>query len=276
MTKDINMKAAFVGIDILHPVLTSLYETGCEIMKIFSCRTDNVTEFNTKTVSFAKEHDIPLQLDRITQDDLFDLVAMGCDFVLVGGYYYVIPVIEELRIVNTHPAFLPIGRGAWPMPLTILKGLTESGITMHRMTRGLDEGAIILQEKIPVYPKEDTLITLTRRQNQMIPAMVRRLVSDFDNLWDNAIPQDESIAEYWEMPGESDYTVTDHMTYDRADLILRAFKGYECFYVDSEDNSRYEIIDGVAYKSEDMSGVPSSALKIHDGYILCERIRRIQ
>ena len=140
------MKVACVSIDILHPVLTSLYDCGCEIMKVFTCKTDNITEFNTKTVAFAKEHDIPLQMDRITKDDLYDLVALGCDFVLVGGYYYVIPVIDELRIVNTHPAYLPIGRGAWPMPLTILKGLTESGITMHRMTKGLDEGEIITTE----------------------------------------------------------------------------------------------------------------------------------
>ena len=131
------MKAACVGIDILYPVLISLYETECEIVKVFTCKTDNITEFNTKTVSFAKEHNIPIQMERITQDDLYDLVAMGCNFVLVGGYYHVIPVIEELRIVNTHPAYLPIGRGAWPMPLTIIKRmqLLRNAFCRHRWHR---------------------------------------------------------------------------------------------------------------------------------------------
>ena len=269
------MKVACVSIDILHPVLTSLYDCGCEIMKVFTCKTDNITEFNTKTVAFAKEHDIPLQMDRITKDDLYDLVAEGCDFVLVGGYYYVIPVIEELRIVNTHPAYLPIGRGAWPMPLTILKGLTESGMTMHRMTKGLDEGDIILREKVPVYPGDD-LQKLTKRQNDLIPSMVKRLVEDFDELWDNAVPQDNTIAEYWDMPKEDQYTVTSDMNFDSADLILRAFKGYECFYIDNQSGDRFEIIDGVACKSEDEAQYPSDSLKIKDGYILCERMRKLQ
>ncbi|RKM60545.1 hypothetical protein D6855_07495 [Butyrivibrio sp. CB08] len=270
------MKAACVGIDILYPVLTSLYDTGCEIIKVFTCKTDNITEFNTKTVSFAKEHNIPIQMERITQDDLYDLVAMGCDFVLVGGYYHVIPVIEELRIVNTHPAYLPLGRGAWPMPLTIIKGLTESGITMHRMTKGLDEGDIILREKIPVYPDTDNLITLTERQNTLIPAMVRQLVSDFDNLWDNATPQDNSIAEYWEMPEKEDYTVRDTDSFEKADLILRAFYSYECYYIDTKTGQEYELIGATAHKGEpeDAAGI-QNFFSIEGGYISSPKARCI-
>ena len=267
------MKAACVSIDILHPVLTSLYDTGCEIVKIFTCKTDNITEFNTKTVAFAREHDIPIQMERITRDDLYDLVAMGCDFVLVGGYYHVIPVIDELRIVNTHPAYLPIGRGAWPMPLTIIKGLTESGITMHRMTKGLDEGDIILREKIPVYPDDD-LITLTNRQNALIPPMVKKLVADFDDLWNNAVPQDNSIAEYWEMPTKEDYTVRDTDSFEKADLVLRAFYSYECYYIDTASGKEYELIGARAYRegTEKPEG-DQNVFFIKGGYISAPKVR---
>ena len=96
LTWGIIMKAAYIGIDILYPALTSLYDTGCEILKIFTCKTDNVTEFNTQTTAFAGEHSIPLQTDRIKREDLYKLHEMGCDFVLVGGYYHIIPVIEEM------------------------------------------------------------------------------------------------------------------------------------------------------------------------------------
>ena len=268
------MKVACVSIDILHPVLTSLYDCGCEIMKVFTCKTDNITEFNTKTVAFAKEHDIPLQMDRITKDDLYDLVALGCDFVLVGGYYYVIPVIDELRIVNTHPAYLPIGRGAWPMPLTILKGLTESGITMHRMTKGLDEGEIILREKIPVYADDD-LLTLTERQNALIPPMVKKLVFDFDNLWDSAVPQDDSIAEYWEMPEKDQYTVKDTDSYDKVDLILRAFYSYECYYIDTTTGQEYELIGAVAKPGVPKDESSPNIFSVKGGYISAPKVRCI-
>ncbi len=65
------------------------------------------------------------------------------------------------------------------------------------------------------------------------------------------------------------------MSFAQADLILRAFKSYECFYISTEDNSKFELIDGIAYKSEDAHSRPPEALKLQDGYILCERMRRL-
>lgn len=268
------MKAAYVGIDILYPVLTSLYDTGCEIVKIFTCKTDNYTEFNTATTAFAHEHGIPLQIRRITRDDLYELVSMGVDFVLFGGYYHVIPVIDELRIVNTHPALLPLGRGAWPMPLTILKGLKESGVTMHRMVQALDEGDIILQERIPVY-EDDNLMTLTARQWSVIPKMVSSLISDFDNLWNNARPQ-TGHAEYWEMPTKKDFSITGDTPYKEADLVLRAFYSYECFYTDTITNDEFELINGIAHEGPCPPSLGDhKILPVKGGYITCERVRRV-
>ena len=267
------MKVAYVGIDILLPALTNLYDTGVEIAKVITCKTDNYTEFNTQTIEFAKEHNIPVVVKKITKQDLYELVEMGCEFMLVAGYIYRIPVIPELKIVNTHPAILPIGRGAWPMPLTILKGLNESGVTMHQMEETLDTGKIIIQKKCPVYPNEDDLKTLSERQCGLIPDMIKELVSNFDKLWENAQPQGE--GEYWEMPTVDQYTVTSEMTFAEADLILRAFKGYECFYIDTKAKKKYELIDGVAFKSEETMDNQSSNLKLKDGYIMCDRVKSV-
>lgn len=268
------MKVAYVGIDILLPVLTNLYDTGVEIVKVITCETDNYTEFNTQTIEFANEHNIPVEIKKITKQDLYELVEMGCEFMLVAGYTHRIPVIPELRIVNTHPAILPIGRGAWPMPLTILKGLKESGVTMHQMEATLDTGKILIQKTCPVYPIKDDLKTLSERQLCLIPDMVKELVSNFDELWENARPQGE--GEYWEMPSVEQYTVTSEMTFAEADLILRAFKGYECFYIDTKTKKKYEIIDGVAFKSEETKYNQPTDLKLEDGYIRCDRIRNVE
>ncbi len=266
------MKAAYVGIDILYPALTSLYETGVEIIKLFTCKTDNVTEFNTATISFAGEHGIPVQMERIRKDDLYELLKMGCDFVLVGGYYHILPVIDELRMVNTHPAYLPIGRGAWPMPLTILKGLKESGVTLHRVVPELDAGNIILQSKVPVYPDDD-LLTLTKRQNSTIPAMVQKLVSDFDRLWNEAKPQGDD-AQYWEMPTKEDYTVKDTDSFEKADLILRAFYSYECFFTDTKNDKEYELIGARAHKGPvTLPSEGEELFSIEGGYISSRRVR---
>ena len=267
------MKVAYVGIDILFPALTNLYETGVEIVKVITCETDNYTEFNTQTIQFANDHGIPVVVKMITKQDLYELVEKGCEFVLVGGYCHRIPVIPELKIVNIHPALLPLGRGAWPMPLTILKGLNESGVTMHQMEETLDTGKILIQKKCPVYPNEDDLKTLSERQLSLIPNMVKELVSNFDELWENAQPQGE--GEYWKMPSVEQCTVTSDMPFEEVDLILRAFKGYECFYINMKNNEKYEIIDGVAFKYEKNINIHPTNLKLKDGYIICERIKRV-
>ena len=61
------MKAAYVGIDFLYPALPALAEI-CEILKIFTCRTDNVTEFNTQVTAYARDHGVPLQTDFLAED----------------------------------------------------------------------------------------------------------------------------------------------------------------------------------------------------------------
>lgn len=43
--------------------------------------------------------------------------------------------------VNLHPAFLPTGRGAWPMPVSILKNI-PSGMTLHKLEDGQALNAI--------------------------------------------------------------------------------------------------------------------------------------
>ena len=168
------------------------------------------------------------------------------------------------------------------MPMTILKGLSESGVTMHRMVEALDEGDIILKEKVPVYPDDD-LMTLTKRQWSVIPKMVETLVSDFDRLWDNAYPQ-EGVTEYWEMPREADYTITTDTPYLQADRILRAFYGYECIYVDSTGNrnDHYELIEARAHsRNNKKTPLPDDhdapfVFPIEGGFITCSRVRKLE
>ena len=71
------MKTAYLGIDLLKPVLDALLAEGCEILKLFSCPVDNVTEFNTAVLRTAVELGIPHTLTRISAADLEALAAIG-------------------------------------------------------------------------------------------------------------------------------------------------------------------------------------------------------
>ena len=50
--------------------------------------------------------------------------------------------------VNVHASYLPRWRGAAPIQRAILSGDKYSGVSIMKVTRGLDKGPILLQEKI--------------------------------------------------------------------------------------------------------------------------------
>lgn len=260
------MKLAYIGIDALYPALPALARAGCEIAEVFTCETDNVTEFNLQVRTFAGERGLPLTVGRVTGADLDRLKAAGCRAAVCGGYYHRLPVDPALPMVNIHPALLPVGRGAWPMPVALLRGLGESGVTLHKIDGGFDTGDILLQEAAPILP-EDTLETLTDRLRALLPGMMARLIADFDGLWANARPQ--GPGETWPCPDEKDYPITPETGWREADRILRAFYGYECIYLDA-DRPR-GLLRGRAFPGPwDGAGLP-----VKGGVIRAEGVREL-
>ena len=116
------MKTAYLGIDLLKPVLDALLGEGCRVLKLFTCPVDNVTETNTAVIGTARERGIPCTQARITAADLDWLASQGCGLLVCAGYYYRVPVTDAIPMVNFHPTPLPVGRGSWPMPRLILEG----------------------------------------------------------------------------------------------------------------------------------------------------------
>jgi methionyl-tRNA formyltransferase len=51
------------------------------------------------------------------------------------------------EIINLHPSLLPIGRGADPIPWSIM-GQQKQGVTIHIINSGIDTGAILSQKEI--------------------------------------------------------------------------------------------------------------------------------
>ncbi len=252
------MKIAYIGIDLLFSALEGLERAGCEIVEIFTCRTDNKTEFNVKICEFAKERGIPCQTERISREDIDRLLKKGCDMAVCGGYYYKIPWDTPLPIVNIHPTLLPIGRGSWPMPRIILQGHEKSGVTLHKIAEGFDSGDILLQREF-FLDREETHKSYMEKVSGVLPDMMRELSENFSQLFERAVPQPE--GEYWQLPQKGDYTVSYKMSVSEADAVLRAFFGYECIY--EGENSAYEIIGARA-----VEGSPEGKeLPLSDGYI---------
>lgn len=88
------------------------------------------------------------------------------DLLILAGYMKVLgPTLLKAfpnKIMNIHPSLLPSFRGLHAQKQAIDFGVRCSGCTVHFVNEELDGGPIILQEAVPVLPK-DTDDSLSER-----------------------------------------------------------------------------------------------------------------
>jgi len=104
--------------------------------------------------------------------------------------------IPRLGTIQYHPSLLPKYRGPSSINWPIIKGDTETGLTIFRPTDGLDEGAVILQKKTPISP-DDTLGTVYF--DRLFPMGVQAMLDAADLVLagkHTETAQDESQASY--------------------------------------------------------------------------------
>ena len=95
-----------------------------------------------------------------------ELKARDVGLVCLAGFMRIIgrPLIDAYpnAILNIHPALLPSFRGVDAQHQALEHGVKVSGVTVHFVTRDLDDGPIVLQRTVPVFD-DDTRETLSRR-----------------------------------------------------------------------------------------------------------------
>ena len=106
------------------------------------------------------------------------------DFVVCAGYMHLLtPAFLDRfpdRIVNTHSAPLPAFPGARPIEDVLEAGVRQTAATIHYVDGGVDTGAVIRAEPVPVLPG-DTPETLRARvqaaEHRLLPEVVRELIA---------------------------------------------------------------------------------------------------
>jgi methionyl-tRNA formyltransferase len=65
------------------------------------------------------------------------------------------PLLSEWPLLNVHPSLLPRWRGAAPIERAIMAGDARTGVSLMRLTAGLDTGPVALREEIALGPEDD-------------------------------------------------------------------------------------------------------------------------
>ncbi|MCG3175945.1 MAG: Methionyl-tRNA formyltransferase [Candidatus Omnitrophica bacterium] len=122
----------------------------------------------TPVGAWALEHG--LKLERCDRSGLPELTrrlrASPPDALVVIAYGAILPqeLLDAPRLmpINVHASLLPAWRGAAPIHRSILAGDRRTGVSIMRMTRGLDEGPVLDQRAIDIAPAEDLRSLETR------------------------------------------------------------------------------------------------------------------
>jgi methionyl-tRNA formyltransferase len=104
--------------------------------------------------------------------------------------------IPKHGMIQFHPSLLPLHRGPSSIPWAIIRGRTETGLSIFRPTPGLDEGPVILRKRVSIGP-DDTAGSLYF--DKIFPLGVEALVEAADLVVRGRATettQDESHATY--------------------------------------------------------------------------------
>jgi len=166
--------------------LEGLLEAGIEVKALFTyAQAEDERWFEAPAV-LAQKHGIPVFTESaFNTDGVFERIqSLAPDFLFSFYFREMIQArfldLPRLGAYNLHGSLLPKFRGRAPINWVLVKGETETGVTLHAMTPKPDDGAIIGQTKLPI-AWDDTALSLTMRSAEAGRALVRDLAPRLAN-----------------------------------------------------------------------------------------------
>ena len=172
------MKIAYFGTpDFAVPSLRALVGEGLDVGVVVT-QPDKPQGRTRSTMippaikRIALEEDLKvLQPTRPSDPDFLEqFKAIAPDIGVVVAYGQILrPELLQIPpqgFVNVHASLLPALRGAAPIQHAILRGLTETGISIMRVDEGLDSGPVLLRVATPI-PSDETFGELSVRMAEL-------------------------------------------------------------------------------------------------------------
>lgn len=215
------------------PILRGLIAAGYEVAAIVSHHTDARSRKARplEVAAIAEEHGIPLLLPDRPGDIEHELRDLHADAAVLVAYGRIIPqriinVFDPIGIINIHPSLLPRHRGPTPIETTILHGDAEAGVSVMKLTAGMDEGPVYAQQGLPLRgneTKQELYEALSRIGSELL----------FDTLPDiisgvlHARPQENTDVTYTSLLTKQDGVINPAT--DTAYAIERKVRAYAHF-----------------------------------------------
>ena len=224
------MKFAFVTcVQIGLSCMEAIYDVNGSLDLIISIPDEKAKKKSGRIYvdEFAAKHNVPVVKSNHVNDAavIEAIKAHDIDWLFIIGWSQIASkeVIQSAKIgaIGAHPTLLPAGRGRAAIPWAIIKGLDVTGVSFFKMDEGVDTGLILRQEEVPIQPTE-TALTLYNKVNAAHETLIKKLFVDLQNNNVEGKVQDESKATYWEGRKPKDGEVSEIMSVNEVDRLVRA------------------------------------------------------
>ena len=238
MVPDKNNKIVFFGSDknsanLLAELIKADYNIELVITKT-SKKTGRVKKQNP-VKKVAEQGNIKI----IEKDKLSDLESVEilkntqANLAILLSYGTMIPqdILDSfpLGIINIHPSLLPKYRGSSPVQTTLLNGNQETGVSIMLLSKKMDAGSIIAQEKVTVDPK-DNQETLNNKLFSLGNKLLMNNLQKYINQKIQTHPQDDNQATYTKMFEKQDGLIDWQNSAKNINNQIRAFYNWPGAY----------------------------------------------
>ncbi|MFC1771073.1 methionyl-tRNA formyltransferase [Candidatus Margulisiibacteriota bacterium] len=198
----------------------------------------------TPLKEWALENSIPVIEPRNKEEVQKEVFNINPDLIVIIAYGMILPkaITDNYFCINAHASLLPKFRGPSPVQSVLLAGEKITGITIMKVNEKMDQGPILLQEKIEIEDTDDYLSLsekLSGLSAELLPKYINtKLRSDRIA----PVSQDHSEATYCRKITKEDLFLDLSLDPEAIVNKVRAFSPFPGAYT-MKDGKRVKILE---------------------------------
>jgi methionyl-tRNA formyltransferase len=192
--------------------------------------------------------------------------ALDADAAVVVAYGLILPkpILDGTRLgpFNVHASLLPRWRGAAPINRAIMAGDRETGVSIMRVTEGLDAGPVCLEGRVAIGRDE----TAGELHDRLAREGARLIVSALTKLEAGSLDcraQVEDRVTYAAKLKPDETRIDWKQSAPKVHDVIRGLSPFPGTWFEAELNGRKERVRALRSTLVEMSGTPGAVLDDH-------------
>lgn len=252
------------------PILKGLIAEGYDVLRVVTQPDRPVGRKKVLTPPPVKEaaleHGIKvLQPEKISgSPEMEEIIGLNPDLIITAAFGQFLPETllkaPKLGAINVHASLLPKYRGGAPVHYSIIKGDSETGVTIMRMVKKMDAGDMLSQKAIPI-SKTDDVGSMFDKLSILGKEMLLEMLPEFIAGNIKEIPQDESLVTYSPNITREEEQIDWNKTSDLIDCQVRGMRPWPVAFT-TYQKTRVKLWDTTPL-DEKTTKAPGTIIKIN-------------